>query len=112
MENGYKVVASAGDTEMIAVSDAKVQGKRLMSHSRNVLNRRAQLAQRLVEQSGMMVGVAGEDGMVMRLLDPEDVVRRAVAIASLLFNEMERREWIADVPDFLDAIDIDNQAFN
>lgn len=71
-------------------------------NNRLAYNAIAELASHLIDRWGMVSGAPdGEDSAgraKMRLLSPEEVVRRACDTAELAFREFSKRDWVTVLP--------------
>ena len=68
------------------------------------LGRKAQIAVEMIGRWGMVAGMTdGEDTSgrsKLRLATEEELVKRAFKIADLMFDELELRDWMVQIPTF------------
>jgi hypothetical protein len=75
-------------------------------HVRKRPNLKAEVAMRLVEHFAIVA--ASEDGedsagrQAFKLQTPEQIVKRACDIASGLVDEFESRNWMVDIPPYIE----------
>ena len=74
----------------------------VMQHMRVALSPQAQFAMDMV-RNGMMMPIK-PDGRNNRLMTPKEVVKRAITITTLAFDQFDQLGWTAEQPPFNELI--------
>lgn len=77
-------------------------GTHITVYSTVVSNMRGNLALKLIERWGLITGIAdGEDSAGRAKINQEpinDLVKRAFECADKAYNELEKRDWLLNIP--------------
>ena len=75
----------------------------VITYKLKIPNRKAELAIELMGRIGMATGIEdGEDSTgrsKIKLLPSADVVKRAIEIADMAIDEMDKRGWYLEIPE-------------